>query len=153
MKEKSIEGSNAKFTWGVKNGTELQRIVPGFSVQQEVSLVEGMKELMPVYCVIGKIPAVRNISNKIIVWRNVTDIKEMMQMQKRHFEMETDGFYGAYWKCKTDSDCAMIAMIGDDSEDYLARTSVKWLHKLGVNVMTMSPAKRIMDIIIIRWNV
>ena len=67
VKEKSIEGSNAKFTWGVKNGTELQRIVPGFSVQQEVSLVEGMKELMPVYCVIGKIPAVRNISNKIIV--------------------------------------------------------------------------------------
>ena len=59
-------------------------------------------------------------------------------MQKRHFEMETDGFYGAYWKCKTDSDCAMIAMIGDDSEDYLACISVKWLHKLGVNVMTMS---------------
>ena len=41
MKEKSIEGSNAKFTWGVKNGKELQRIVPEFSV--------------------------RNISNKIIV--------------------------------------------------------------------------------------
>ena len=35
-------------------------------------------------------------------------------MKKRHFDMETDGFYGAYWKCKTDSDCAMIAMIGDD---------------------------------------
>ena len=63
-------------------------------------------------------------------------------MQKRHFDMETDGFYGVYWKCKTDADCAMIAMIGDDSEDYLARTSVKWLHKLGVNVMTMSPAKK-----------
>jgi hypothetical protein len=56
--------------------------------------------------------------------------------------METYGFYGAYWKCKTGSDCAMIAMIGDDSEDYLARTSVKWLHKLGVNVMTMSPGKK-----------
>ncbi len=54
VKEKSIEGSNAKFTWGVKNGTELQRIVPGFSVQQEVSLVEGMKKLMPIYHVIGK---------------------------------------------------------------------------------------------------
>lgn len=66
VKEKSIEGSNAKFTWGVKNGTELQKIVPNFSILQEVSLVEGMKELMPVYCVIGKIPAVRNISNKII---------------------------------------------------------------------------------------
>ena len=67
MKEKSIEGSNAKFTWGVKNGTELQKVVPNFSVLQEVSLVEGMKELMPVYYVIGKIPTVRNISNKIIV--------------------------------------------------------------------------------------
>ena len=73
----------------------------------------------------------------------------MIQMKKRHFDVETDGFYGAYWKCKSDSDCAMIAMIGDDPEDYLARTSVKWLHKLGVNVMTMSPGKRIMDIIII----
>ena len=54
-------------SWGVKNGTELQRIVPGFSVQQEVSLVEGMKKLMPIYRVIGKIQIVRNISNKIIV--------------------------------------------------------------------------------------
>lgn len=28
-----------------------------------------------------------------------------------------------------------IIRAGDNSEDYLARTSVKWLHKLGVNVM------------------
>ena len=67
VKEKSIEGSNAKFTWGVKNGKELQRIIPAFSVRQEVSLIEGMKELMPIYHVIGKFPIVRNISNKIIV--------------------------------------------------------------------------------------
>ena len=67
VKEKSIEGSNAKFTWGVKNGTELKKIVPNFSILHEVSLVEGMKELMPIYHVIGKIPIVRNISNKIIV--------------------------------------------------------------------------------------
>ena len=46
-------------------------------------------------------------------------------MMKRHFDVESDGFYGAYWKCKTGSDCAMIAMIGDDPKDYLARTSVK----------------------------
>ena len=38
-----------------------------FSVQQEVSFVEGMKELMSIYHVIGRIPTVRNISNKIIV--------------------------------------------------------------------------------------
>lgn len=60
-------------------------------------------------------------------------------MKKIHLEVHTDGFYGDYWKCKTDSDCAMI---GDDSQDYLARTSVKWLQKLGLNVMTMSPAKK-----------
>lgn len=63
-------------------------------------------------------------------------------MNKRHFYTEKDGFYGVYWQCKKESDCAMIAVIGDDSEDYLARTSVKWLHKLGLNVMTMSPAKK-----------
>lgn len=63
-------------------------------------------------------------------------------MKKIHLEVHTDGFYGDYWKCKTDSDCAMIAMIGDDSQDYLARTSVKWLQKLGLNVMTMSPTKK-----------
>lgn len=63
-------------------------------------------------------------------------------MKKIHLEVHTDGFYGDYWKCKTDSDCAMIAMIGGDSQDYLARTSVKWLQKLGLNVMTMSPAKK-----------
>ena len=57
-------------------------------------------------------------------------------MMKRHFDVESDGFYGAYWKCKTGSDCAMIAMIGDDPEDYLARTSVKWLHKLGDDNVT-----------------
>lgn len=68
--------------------------------------------------------------------------KELMLIKKRHFDVGTDGFYGACWKCKKDSDCAMIAMIGDDPEDYLARTSVKWLHKLGVNVMTMSPGKK-----------
>ena len=51
----------------------------------------------------------------------MADIKEMIQMRKRHFDVETDGFYGAYWKCKTGSDCAMIAMIWDDPEDYLAR--------------------------------
>ena len=64
------------------------------------------------------------------------------EMKKQHFEMESDGFYGAYWRCKTDSNDAVIAMIGDDSEDYLARSAVKWLHKLGLNVMTMSPAKK-----------
>lgn len=67
VKEKSIEGSNAKFTWGIKNGKLLEQMVPSFTYKKEVSLVEGMKKLMPIYHVIGKIPAVRNISNRIVV--------------------------------------------------------------------------------------
>ena len=65
MKEKSIEGSNAKFTWGVKNGAELQKIAANFSILHEVSLVEGMKGLMPVYCVIGKIQVYRTESKEL----------------------------------------------------------------------------------------
>lgn len=67
IKEKSIEGSNAKFTWGIKNGKELQPLIPGFTYKKEISLVEGMKKIIPIYHVIGIIPPVRNISNKIIV--------------------------------------------------------------------------------------
>lgn len=67
IKEKSIEGSNAKFTWGINNGKLLEQMVPSFTYKKEVSLVEGMKKLMPIYHVIGKIPAVRNISNRIVV--------------------------------------------------------------------------------------
>ena len=42
-------------------------------------------------------------------------------MKHIHFDVESDGFYGAYWACKDGSDCAVIAMLGDDPEDYMAR--------------------------------
>ncbi|MDO5546195.1 MAG: acyl-CoA thioester hydrolase/BAAT C-terminal domain-containing protein [Eubacteriales bacterium] len=64
-------------------------------------------------------------------------------MKHTHFDMEADGFYGAYWTCKSRSDCAIITMLGDDSEDYMARSAVKWLLRLGVNVMTMSPGRKV----------
>ena len=63
-------------------------------------------------------------------------------MEKIHFDPDTDGFYGAYWKCSTHTDCAIIAMIGDDPEDYMAKTMEKWLHELNLNVMSMPPAKK-----------
>lgn len=63
-------------------------------------------------------------------------------MKHQHFDVETAGFYGAYWACAGGSDCAVIAMIGDDPEDWLARSAVKWLCGQGVNVLTMSPAKK-----------
>ena len=69
IKEKSIEKSAAKFSWGVKNGAALEQVIPCFKNKRDVSLVEGMKVLMPIYKVIGKIPAVRNFSNKICVMK------------------------------------------------------------------------------------
>lgn len=63
-------------------------------------------------------------------------------MKHIHFDVESDGFYGAYWACNDGSDCAVIAMLGDDPEDYMARSAVKWLIRLGVNVLTMSPGKK-----------
>lgn len=63
-------------------------------------------------------------------------------MKRIHFDVESDGFYGAYWKCEGGSDCALIAMLGDDAEDYMARSAVKWLLKKNINVLTMSPAKK-----------
>ena len=66
-KEKSIEGSHAKFTWGVKDGKTLAALLPEFRFAGEHSLTEGMAEFVPVYRLLGKIPFVRNISNKIIV--------------------------------------------------------------------------------------
>ena len=67
FKEKSIEGSNAKFTWGVKNGEVLAQLLPGFELTGEHCLTEGMAEFVPVYRLIDKMPAVRNISNRIVI--------------------------------------------------------------------------------------
>lgn len=69
FKEKSIEGSKAKFTWGIAKGQMLADLLPGFQFVEEHSLVEGMAVFVPIYKVLGKIPAVRNISNRIVVLR------------------------------------------------------------------------------------
>ena len=63
-------------------------------------------------------------------------------MKHISFDVEKDGFHGAYWENKISSNVAIIAMIGDDAEDYMAKSCVKWLKKQGVNVLTMSPAKK-----------
>ena len=58
---------HAKFTWGIKNGGALAGLLPGFRLVEEHSLTEGMAEFVPIYKLLGKLPFVRNISNKIIV--------------------------------------------------------------------------------------
>mgnify|MGYP000775638406 CR=1 FL=1 len=67
FKEKSIEESKAKFTWGVKNGAALAALLPDFRFVEEHSLCEGMAEFVSIYKLLGKIPAVSNISNRIVV--------------------------------------------------------------------------------------
>ena len=67
FKEKSIEGSNAKFTWGVKDGRALAALLPDFRFVAEHGLTEGMAVFVPVYKLLDKLPAVRNISNRIVV--------------------------------------------------------------------------------------
>ena len=69
VKEKSIRGSRARFTWGVRNGRELENLIPGFHSRRDVSLVEGMQVFRPVYRFLGKFPFVRNLSNKILVMK------------------------------------------------------------------------------------
>lgn len=67
FQEKSIEGSNAKFTWGVKDGPALAAMLPDFRFVEEYSLTEGMAAFAPIYRLLDRLPAVRNISNKISV--------------------------------------------------------------------------------------
>ena len=67
FKEKSIDASNAKFNWGIKNGKALAALLPEFQFVEEHSLTEGMAVFAPIYKLLDRLPAVRNISNKIIV--------------------------------------------------------------------------------------
>lgn len=63
-------------------------------------------------------------------------------MRKINFEVDKDGLYGVYYKNRNTSNASIIAMIGDDASDYMARKCAKWLMSLGVNVLSMSPGKK-----------
>lgn len=63
-------------------------------------------------------------------------------MNMEYYDVSKDGFYGVYYKNPKVVDKAFIAMIGDSSDDRLAKCAVKWLHEQGVNVMCMSPDKK-----------
>ena len=67
IREKSIDKSNAKFSWGIKNGRELEKLIPPFRFIADHSLAEGMAEFVSGYKVLSKIPAVSNVSNKITI--------------------------------------------------------------------------------------
>ncbi len=67
FKEKSIDASNAKFKFGIKNGKKLASLIDDFSFDSEYSLTLGMKEFFSIYKIFNKIPFIRNFSNKIVV--------------------------------------------------------------------------------------
>lgn len=67
IKEKSIDQSQAKFTWGVKRGKLLADKLPSFTHVEDHSLAEGMAVFVPIYRLLKNIPLVAGISNKIVV--------------------------------------------------------------------------------------
>ena len=60
---------------------------------------------------------------------------------ERYFSVDQDGFYGAYFP-HDHSDHAFIVMLGDDIDDLLAKTGVKWLQEAGYSCLTMAPSKK-----------
>ncbi|MBR6969853.1 MAG: acyl-CoA thioester hydrolase [Firmicutes bacterium] len=63
-------------------------------------------------------------------------------MKKQVFTPETDGFCGAWYPNPNGSECAVILMLGDSSEDRMAVCAAKWLHKQGCHTLAMSPARK-----------
>ena len=71
FRERSIHGSGARFTWGVKDGAALAGRLPEFRLVGERSLTEGMAAFRPIFRVLGRIPAVRAVSNKIVILERI----------------------------------------------------------------------------------
>ena len=55
---------------------------------------------------------------------------------------EIDGFYGAYFPNDRPTDKAMILMLGDSSDDRLAKSGAKWVRGRGCHALAMSPARK-----------
>ncbi len=63
-------------------------------------------------------------------------------MKKIKFNSQMDGFYATYYENSQKTDATVIGLFGDDPNDFMAKQGVKWLHKLGVNALCMSPAEK-----------
>lgn len=65
-----------------------------------------------------------------------------MKLQREYFSVEKDGFFGAYFPNPNAADRCMIALLGDDIDDRMAVSGVKWLQSRNCSVMTMAPGKK-----------
>lgn len=65
-----------------------------------------------------------------------------MKLQREYFSVEKDGFFGAYFPNPNATDRCMLALLGDDIDDRMAVSGVKWLQDRNCSVMTMAPGKK-----------
>ena len=63
-------------------------------------------------------------------------------MKKQIFRIDSDGFNGAWYPAGGTSSRGIIIMLGDSSEDRMAKMGAKWLNLQGIHVMAMSPDKK-----------
>ena len=61
-------------------------------------------------------------------------------MKKQVFRIDSDGFNGAWYPAPVQSNRGLIIMLGDSSEDRMAKMGAKWLNLQGIHVMAMSAA-------------
>ena len=63
-------------------------------------------------------------------------------MKKEVFQIDSDGFNGAWYPAGSTSSRGIIIMLGDSSVDRMAKSGAKWLNQQGIHVMAMSPDKK-----------
>lgn len=71
--EGSGENNRPKYSFGVKNGKELQKFNAGFCWVKDVSLLVGLRKMYPSYYIMQLLPTMRRMSNKIVVLKRVKD--------------------------------------------------------------------------------
>ena len=63
-------------------------------------------------------------------------------MKQKYYSLEQDSFYGCWYPLNRQTKKGMIVMLGDSSDDLMAKTGVRWLHQYGIAVMAMSADKK-----------
>lgn len=63
-------------------------------------------------------------------------------MKKTGFDTKRNGFHGTWYPCAKKTDCGIILMLGDSSDDRMASKGAKWLNAKGIHVMAMSPEEK-----------
>ena len=67
VKEKSVEETNSKFIWGVKDGSELLMLNSNFTWIKDVNLFDGMNKFKPITRLFTWIPFIRRKMDYIAV--------------------------------------------------------------------------------------